>query len=207
MIYKIICAGENDFKDLYSHQMEEVIIAVDGGYKVLSDLHIKVDYFFGDCDSLSEKYKQHLIMNVKNYNLYKSEKDQTDLELALSFVFSKYKNNDEIIIYNATGNRLDHYEGAIRLLKKYKDYNICIINKNNIIKVYNECSCIVFKKDDYKYISFFNIYPNTVLTLRGFKYPLENYLMDENDYLCISNQILDTGEVETNKSILVIKSN
>ena len=37
MIYKIVCAGENHFAELYKKDNEEVIIAVDGGYKVLKE--------------------------------------------------------------------------------------------------------------------------------------------------------------------------
>ena len=54
MIYKIVCAGENHFDELYKKDNEEVIIAVDGGYKVLCENNIKANYFFGDFDSLEE---------------------------------------------------------------------------------------------------------------------------------------------------------
>ena len=52
MIYKLVCAGDNHFIDLYKKDENEIIIAVDGGYKVLNENNIKIDYFFGDYDSL-----------------------------------------------------------------------------------------------------------------------------------------------------------
>ena len=53
MIYKLVCAGDNYFDKLYSKDDNEIIIAIDGGYEILDKLNIKVDYYFGDRDSLN----------------------------------------------------------------------------------------------------------------------------------------------------------
>ena len=205
MIYKIVCAGENHFKNLYIKDEEEVIIGVDCGLTVLKNMNVDISYFFGDCDSLNNSDKD--LLKYIPSNLYKAEKDQTDLELALDFVIENYKVNDKIIIYNATGKRLDHYEGALRLLKKFCDYDIELVDDLNHISVYKKSQeKYYFKKNEFKYISFFNIYPDTIITLVGFKYPLDHYLMKENDCLCISNQIEEEGYMLVNNDILVIKS-
>ena len=55
MIYKLVCAGDNCFDELYKKDDREIIIAIDGGYKPLIENNIKIDYFFGDYDSLNHK--------------------------------------------------------------------------------------------------------------------------------------------------------
>ncbi len=206
MIYKIVCAGVNTFKDVYKYDDEEVIIAVDGGFEIANKLNLKIDYFVGDFDSLS-KNEEKSIINIK-HEFHKSEKDETDFELALRYVLKQVTEADEIIVYNATGGRLDHYEGAIRLLKKYSKENIKIIDDRNEIFIldFEKNKSFTFEKDSYKYVSFFNIYDDTTISLKGFKYELSNYLMKSNDYLCISNEVLEIGIIYSNKDILVIKS-
>ena len=62
-------------------------------------------------------------------------------------------------------------------------------------------------KDKYKYISFFNVYDDTIITLKGFKYNLSNYTMKRFDNLCLSNEIIKKGYVNVNKEIIAIEAN
>ena len=207
MIYNLICAGEDSFSNLYnsSKKENEKYIAIDGGLNVLTKLNIKIDAFFGDQDSLDKKY------NLPNYDfplkshLYSERKDDGDLELAISWLIKQsfFKINDEIIIYNATGGRLDHYQAALNILIKYKDYNIKIIDKQNEIFI---CKySMIFNEDNYKYISFFAI-TDTIISLDGFKYPLDNYLLHPYCNLCLSNEIETEGKININKPIIVMKT-
>lgn len=206
MIYKIICAGVNSLKEAYKKEENEFIIAVDGGYTFARELNLNVSYFVGDLDSLPINEKKEI--EKIEHNIYKSEKDETDFELALNYVLNKYQEHDRVIVYNATGGRLDHYEGALRLIKKHYKYNIILKDNVNEIFVLDfwKNNSYKLQKDEYQYISFFNIYENTRITLKGFKYELDDYLMFFNDYLCISNEILEEGEVISNKNLIVVKS-
>lgn len=206
MIYKIICAGINTLKEAYKKEENEFIIAVDGGYAFAKELNLNVDYFVGDLDSFSINEKKEV--EKIEHNIYKSEKDETDFELALNYVINKYNDGDKVIVYNATGGRLDHYEGALRLVKKFYKYNIILkddINEIFVLDFWKQDSYKI-KKDEYQYISFFNIYDNTRITLKGFKYELDDYSMFFNDYLCISNEIIEEGIVTCNKNLIVVKS-
>ena len=205
MIYKIICAGVNTLKEAYQKDDNEYIIAVDGGYDYAKELNLKVDYFVGDLDS-SNLNKDEI--EKIDHNFYKSEKDETDFELALKYIFEHYREEDKIIVYNATGGRLDHYEGALRLVKKYYKYDIVLKDDLNEIFVLDfwKNNSYKLKKDEYQYISFFNVYENTRITLKGFKYELDDYSMFFNDYLCISNEIIEEGIVSSNKNLIVVKS-
>lgn len=202
MIYKIVCNGKNDLPLLYKKDENEVIIACDGGYNVLKKMGVEIDYFFGDMDSINGNE-----LDCKEKFIFNPIKDETDLEISIKFVISKCNIDDEIVIYNATGGRLDHYQIAVLLLEKYDKYNIKIVDENNMIYVF-KCqlsNCVL--KNDYRYLSIFNYYANTVITLKGFKYPLDKYLMNDFDTLCVSNEILDDkGYIESNNNLLIVQS-
>lgn len=197
MIVKIVCASTNSFSKLYNKDDDEFIIGCDGGCKVLGDLNINYDLALGDFDSFSESLINPNITKMK----FKSEKDESDLELALDYALKL--DPEKILIYNATGKRIDHLLASINLLKKYKNNNIIILDEDNEISV---SSSAVFLRNYYKYISFFSIAEETVISLRGFKYNLDNYHLSQQDSLCLSNEITTVGHLITNKEVLVIKS-
>lgn len=202
MIYKLVCAGDNHFIDLYKKDINEIIIAVDGGYKVLRDNNIKIDYFFGDYDSLGSND----IECAKKFE-YPVKKDKGDFELAIDYLINELKinNDDEVLVYNATGGRLDHYYSILNVLRKLNNYNIYLLDKNN--KIYFKKDIINIKKSNYKYISFFSFNDDTVITIKGCKYNIENYSLKIDDNLCLSNEIINNCEVIVNNYILIIESN
>ena len=199
MIVKIVCAGENHFKNLYKKDQEEYLIAVDGGLNTISEMNLVADLAIGDFDSC----------DINEYNCYKEKitynkiKDESDLELAVIHAFNL--NFEKIVIYNATGNRLDHFYASILLLNKFSKKNIEIVNNNNKIKVINETT--VFKKSEYKYISFFALEEDVVITLEGFYYNIKDYKLETSNPLGLSNEIKEEGKVViNNKKVLVIES-
>lgn len=199
MIVKIVCAGENHFKNLYKKDQEEYLIAVDGGLNTIYEMNLVADLAIGDFDSC----------DINEYNCYKEKitynkiKDESDLELAVIHAF-KF-NFEKIVIYNATGNRLDHFYASILLLNKFSKKNIEIVNNNNKIKVINETT--VFKKSEYKYISFFALEEDVVITLEGFYYNIKDYKLETSNPLGLSNEIKEEGKVViNNKKVLVIES-
>ncbi|MCR5786929.1 MAG: hypothetical protein K6G28_04445, partial [Acholeplasmatales bacterium] len=61
--------------------------------------------------------------------------------------------------------------------------------------------------NDYKYVSFFSLDNNLHISLKGFKYNLNNYNLKITDPLCVSNEIIDKcGEVEVDNKTLVVLS-
>lgn len=197
MIIKIVCAGENHFSKLYQPDENEYIIGVDGGIKVLRDNNVKIDLAVGDFDSIDEsevKASQVILLN--------KIKDQSDLAVALQA--ATQIEHQKIIIYNATGNRLDHFYSAILELVRYIKYNIEIVNSDN--KIYVKKGYFEIPKSNYKYVSFF-AFEDTYITLAGFKYPLDNYFLTKSDPLCLSNEIVSNiGRVYSQKPIIVIES-
>ena len=201
MIYKLVCAGNDSFSSLYKKDQNEIIIAVDGGYDILMKNNIKPYYFFGDKDSLLNKN----IDSEKIYE-YNSIKDDSDFDLVIKFLINelKIKESDYIYVYNATGGRLDHYQAIINSLVNYSSYKIIINDLNN--KIYMSDYSMIINKNDYKYISFFSFDDDTIISLSGMKYNIENYNLKNRDNLCLSNEIIDEGRIIANKKVLVFQS-
>lgn len=200
MIIKIVCAGNNDFKELYQPDEKELLVGVDGGIYEIVKMGKKVDLSVGDFDSCNI---EEVVMHCDKIRAFPREKDYSDLELAIMEI--KDYQFEKVIIYNATGGRLDHFQASLNILIKYSNLNIEIIDNRNLIKVINQTTTIA--KSQYKYCSLFAIDEGVRISLKGFRYPLENYALHKFDNLCLSNEIINEGLIEiNNKRLLVIES-
>lgn len=200
MIVKIVCNGEDSFSSLYSHQEDEYIIGVDGGCKTLINNHVKIDLAVGDFDSSSLDEVKKYTSNIVTLN---RDKDYSDLDVAMEKV-EELKDVGKVIIYNATGKRLDHYHGNINVICRDYKYSVEMMDKNNLIFCLNGEQ--EFKKDDYKYLSIFALTDNTLITISGFKYCLKSHMLSRFDNLCLSNELDYKGIIRTNKKVIIYKT-
>ena len=100
---------------------------------------------------------------------------------------------------------MDHFYAISRLLVKYKDVKISVIDSLNKIYLLHPGSHIIHKLD-YDYISFYSV-TNSRLTLKGVEYPLDSYLLEYDCALCLSNEIKeDQCEVINDAIIYCIQS-
>ena len=186
----IIASGKAVNKDIFNELYfdNDFIICADGGLNYLDNLNIIPNLIVGDFDSVDEsllvKYQ-----NIKTIRFSK-DKDYTDTELAIEeAIKSGYR---EIIIFGATGTRLDHTMANMMLIEKYLKENveIKIIDNNNIVQILDK-NIIINKKTGY----YLSIVPITEciegITLNGLKYPLDNVNVQRGSTLCISNEIVD----------------
>lgn len=201
MIIKIVCAGVDGFKNLYSPDPDEFLIGVDGGIYHIIDRGLNVDLAVGDFDSCDIG---EVIRHCSNVKRYPREKDFSDLELTVREAITM--KGERIEIYNATGGRLDHFIAALDVVAAYSDYRLVMFDERNRIYVISSDTAV--KKSKYKYCSFFALENGAEITLSGFKYPLEAYRPRPFDNLCLSNEIVgEEGLVKVNgKKILVIET-
>ena len=193
-------------------QENEVWVGVDRGVFTLINMNITPQIAFGDFDSVS---KQEFILieeNVENMNIFKPEKNETDMELALNWAIEQRP--DLIRVFGASGGRLDHFLANVQLLVKplleQNNVKIFLIDKQNIISLKGPGSYKIKKRADKKYISFVPLTLSVKgLTLEGFKYPLKNRHISTGSTLCISNELVsDNGTFSFSEGILlVIRSN
>lgn len=193
---------------LYKEEVD-VWIGADGGVLTLINRHILPDYAMGDFDSIDDNQKEKIHKNAPHILTYPTEKNETDLELAINKAIQL--NPSKVYLFGVTGGRLDHALINIHLLSQIIQHRIkgIIIDKWNYIELTNPGTHTVYQDDYYPYISFVPFStPVSNLTLTHFKYPLSNYELHLGSSRCISNELIGTFGTFSYKAgnLLAIKS-
>ena len=196
MKFLIISGGEiqdSFVLDLVKTGGYEVIMAADAGMEALYRIKIQPDIIVGDFDSVDadilEYYRQQEQIDICALN---PEKDDTDTEFAIREAIRR--GADEITVIGGTGTRLDHVLGNIMLLGigLENGVDIQLLDPNNRIRMIDK-PLTIDKKEQYgKYVSLIP-YSEQVsnVTLKGFKYSLDNYTMGGFNSLGVSNEIVE----------------
>ena len=85
----------------------ELIVAADGGMRHLLALGLGADWLVGDLDSLDPGL-QPRVPRVTRWQRHPSDKDESDLELALRLAARESDASTEILVAGALGGRIDH---------------------------------------------------------------------------------------------------
>lgn len=195
----IIGSGSDIDKSCIENINIDYVVCADGGLEKVKNLNLTPNLILGDFDSVDysvlENYKS---LNIETIT-FPSEKDYTDMELAIEHAVKKgFK---DIILVGASGTRLDHTVANMLLIEKYykKHINIKIIDNNNIIQMVTNNMTIPYREN--YYVSIIPFSENIEgLTLKGFKYPLNEINVEIGSTLCISNEICeDVGIIKINK--------
>lgn len=93
---------------------DDYIICADGGTRHALALNLKPDLVIGDMDSIQKNQWQKLQKSGISVELFSRDKNETDLELAVTRAVEM--NPEQIIIVAALGGRLDQTLGNITLL-------------------------------------------------------------------------------------------
>jgi thiamine pyrophosphokinase len=213
MIINLLAGGPVDYipnlEEYDSYGKEEIVWAgIDRGVYHLLQFGIKPKVAFGDFDSVTEEEFQEIVCEVNELKRFHPEKDETDMELALNWAISQRPR--KIHIFGGTGGRLDHFMANVSLLLKplqvNEDCMVEIIDRNNIIFLKKPGIHSIERDAEKKYISFLPVSPEiTGLTLKGFKYPLNNCHISIGSTLCISNElIINHGTFSFNQGILMV---
>ena len=214
MIINILAGGPEELlPDLSGYKGDDTIwVGVDRGVFHLINRNIIPVKAFGDFDSVSEEELSIIEQQVSGIKKYKPEKDETDMELALNWAIQQKP--ESILLFGATGGRLDHLLANIQLLlnpiKANNPVNVYLVDEKNIVFIKEAGHYKIKKMASKKYISFVPLSLDvTGLTLEGFKFPLKNRHIYLGSTLCISNELIsDYGTFSFSKGILiVIRSN
>jgi len=179
-----IIAACKDFAERieFSPDKNDIVIAADGGYDLLTETQIIPDILLGDFDSIENVPKHKEIIK------HPSEKDDTDTFLAYKFGFEKgYRN---FVVYGGIGGRIDHTIANIRTLIDIAENGGrgFLIGNDTVLTVIKDK--IVFPKTLNGYISVFSNEKDSVVTEKGLKYTLENTLLSPSTTLGTSNEFV-----------------
>lgn len=160
----------------------KIVVGVDKGAYLAYLANIKLDCAIGDFDSISANELKELSTYTKVIKL-NPVKDDTDTHYALKM----YSNYDKLIILGGiTGKRIDHFVANLKLF--YDFTNLIITDNDTEIKLCDKKS--TFLKDEYNFYSFFALEDVVGLSLKGFKYELDNYFLSCTSPLGVSNEIV-----------------
>ena len=135
---------------------------------------------------------------VGDFDRLKPEKDDSDTQSAVNHMIRE--GAKEILIFGATGTRLDHVLANLGLLSMGKEQGVQIVLADQWNYITLVESGTVLKKEEQfgKYVSFFSVGGDVAgLSLKGFKYPLNRYHLTVADSgLTVSNEITEeTAEI------------
>ena len=205
----IITGGHIDdifLKTRVEEEQYSMIIAADNGLTAADRLNIVLDYIVGDFDSVDKRVLSRYREKSIPIETFPTEKDKTDTQIALELALTQHPTLIDIL--GATGSRFDHVLANIQLLMLPMQQGItaCIMDVNN--KIYLKRECFTIKKN-MQYGNYVSLLPFTEkvfgLTLKGFKYPLNNVILTSGVSLGISNEIKEEEVlVEISEGILLV---
>jgi thiamine pyrophosphokinase len=203
----IVTNGNLDRNFIKEIRKMDFIIGVDHAAYWLITQNIIPNLAIGDFDSTTKKELLNIKKLCPNTKVFSSKKDFTDTELAvLEAIKLKPKN---LIIYGATGNRIDHTLGNIYLLEKLLKHSISSCIKDSHSEVYLINHKLILKKEKlFPFISILPLTNSVVISLTGFAYNLDHKTITRGQSIGVSNQIIKTTAIITVHSgkALIIKS-
>ena len=183
---------------------ENMLIVVDGALEITHQLGLHPNYIVGDFDTVNQELLKHYNENI--IVRHPPEKDQTDTELAIDTALQA--RCDKLEFLGATGSRLDHSLANIFLLQGLLSKNITAVILNETNKLYLADTSFSMKRKAAcgDYVSLLPL-TETVeeVTLKGFKYPVQNLTFYREKTLGVSNEITEEEAiVEFKKGIFIV---
>lgn len=199
----ILCNGDIPKKTIIDGELSDsdLLIAADGGAYHAQKLDIQPDVIIGDLDS----YK---ITGHETATVIKDEDQETnDLEKALSFALKK--SADKVIIFGATGKRLDHTLKNLSVLLQFDPHfeSIVLMDNYAVMKIVQSPFKGTFEPG--KILSLFPLSGKVEgITTKGLKYPLKNEDLENGIRDGSSNETIEkTIEIEFKKGDLLLLMN
>ncbi len=198
----IITGGgiDDDFAfDYLKGKTYDEVIAVDGGLAFADRADIRITHLVGDFDTIDEQILAHYIHRTDlTVHQFIPEKDYTDTDIAVKLAIQLFEactdetSERRLEIIGATGSRMDHVLANMQMLKLTMVHGVdaVLVDATNRIRMITG-EFILAKAERFgKYVSIVPITENVSgITLKGFKYPLENAETHFGESLCISNEL------------------
>lgn len=153
------------------------IICADGGANFLHQLERIPDVLIGDMDSVKPDFLEYCEKEGAAIFRYPTHKDETDTELAVNYCIQK--KYSEVILFGATGTRMDHTLGNFYLLNKMMKTGIkakAVDGINEIFLMEHFCQLQLPVNQTISIMA----YTDTAegIFLNGFEYPVQNGQMN-----------------------------
>lgn len=199
----ILCDGKvPDASDLRNSVAESsLFIAADGGANIARELNLTPDIIIGDLDS----YKQ--TGNESAEVIHDSDQETNDLEKALKL--AKSKGSSEVVVYGATGKRLDHTLKNLSVMKQFNSHFNSLVFKDQYSDIFLISSPY---RNTFPTGTSLSLFPLSgkveSITSKGLKYPLKNLTLENGVQDGTSNETVENQvEIEFKKGDLLLLIN
>ncbi len=195
-----------DFARQWIETVDYVIVA-DSGMECMRSIGKNPDMIIGDFDSVgAETLAYFKGQDGITWKQLIPEKDDTDTEFAIRQAIAL--GAKKILLLGATGTRLDHVLANVSLLGIGLQEHVTIImmDEHNRIRMLDKG--LTIKKSE-QYGSFVSLIPYSGavkhIYLEGFKYPLQDFTMEQFNSIGISNEIIDEkAEIRFEEGVLLM---
>ncbi len=182
---------------------QDVLIAVDGGLHHIQRLGLTPSIIIGDLDSVTEEEVQQYQTKGIEVRQYPTNKDETDLELALGVALELQIS--PIWVVAALGGRLDHTLGNIFLLTQshLADVDVRLVDGECEVFLIRKNVSIVGKVG--QRVSLIPLQgPAVGIRTQGLKFPLRDETLFPDRTRGISNHMAsDSAEVSLQEGLLL----
>lgn len=184
----------------------DLLMAADSGMEFLYRNQITPDVIAGDFDSVGQEAYEYFAEKVPEIIRLNPMKDDTDTEFVIRE--ATRRGATSITVFGGTGTRLDHVLGNVHLLGigLTTGVEISLVDSHNRIRMISKE--LVIEKES-QFGNFVSILPFAGdakgVTLKGFKYPLENATIESFCSLGISNEIVEPrARVSVEDGVLLV---
>jgi len=177
---------------LSSLREDDLLIAADGGAQHLQELGLRPATVIGDMDSISSTLLNDLKTQGTQLIVYPRDKDQTDLELALTYAVNS--GVQEVLFFGVLGGRLDQSLANLMLLTRdeWKDLSLVISNAPDIAYMMRDRSKISLQGNPGDIVSLIPLSAAvTGVTTHGLRWPLKNAELTLGNTISVSNEMLE----------------
>lgn len=170
----------------------DLILAADGGARVLLELGVRPDAVVGDFDSLDEAAVRRLEADGVELIRHPTHKDMTDGELVVEEALRRKAG--ELILAGGTG-ALDHTLGHIAILRRLTARGVParLAAPRLSVRVLVAPTRVVLGAGAGTRVSLAPLGNDALVSLDGFEYPLDRGLLPGDACLGLGNHVVDPG--------------
>jgi thiamine pyrophosphokinase len=210
-LVRAVIFANGDFKKtsipLSSLREDDLLIAADGGAQHLQELGLRPTTVIGDMDSISPTLLNDLKTQGTQLIVYPRDKDQTDLELALTYAVQS--GVQEVLFFGVLGGRLDQSLANLMLLTRddWKDLSLVISNAPDFAFMMRDHNTTLLHGNPGDIVSLIPLSAVvTEVTTHGLRWPLKNAELTLGNTISVSNEMLEKSariEIGIGKLLLV----
>jgi thiamine pyrophosphokinase len=170
---------------------DDLLIAADGGAQHCLDLGLRPATVIGDMDSIPPQLVNDLKARGTQLIVYPRDKDQTDLELALSYAVEQ--GVKEVLLFGLLGGRLDLSLGNLMLLARddWQDISLVVSDEPDTAYLMRDHESISLRGHPWDIVSLIPLSDQvTDVSSIGLRWPLENAVLALGNTISVSNEML-----------------